>query len=106
MFKKIGLLFIMLLTMGFTLHDVYISSMKMELIPTSGELQLTLQVFTDDLELVLQSQSGEEIQLNPDRQATNSLPKPKLYLNCFDCIFAHETNTITYVKNKSRESCC
>ena len=73
MFKKIGLLFVMLLTMGFTLHDVYISSMKMELIPTSGELQLTLQVFTDDLELVLQSQSGEEIQLNPDRQATNSL---------------------------------
>ena len=56
MFKKIGLLFIMLLTMGFTLHDVYISSMKMELIHTSGELKLTLKVFTDDLELVLQSQ--------------------------------------------------
>ena len=72
-FKAIGLLFVMLIAVGFTIHDVYISSMKMELIPATGELQLTLQVFTDDLESVLQSQSGEQIQLNPDRQVRDSL---------------------------------
>ena len=56
--------FIVLFT-SFDVHEVYISSLQMELKQQSGEIQLTLQLFTDDLETVLQSRIDSRIQLDP-----------------------------------------
>ncbi len=39
----------MVLFTSFDVHEVYISSLQMEWKQQSGEIQLTLQLFTDDL---------------------------------------------------------
>ena len=70
--------FIVLFT-SFDVHEVYISSLQMEWKQQSGEIQLTLQLFTDDLETVLQSRTDSRIQLDPDNQSVDSLLV--LYLN-------------------------
>ena len=62
-----------LLFSSFGSHDVYISSLQIELIPETDELQLILQVFTDDLESVLQNRAVQSLVLDPDSQDIDSL---------------------------------
>lgn len=62
-----------LLFSSFGSHEVYISSLQMELIPQTAELQLILQVFTDDLEQVLQNRSETSLVLDPDSEAIDPL---------------------------------
>ena len=58
------------LGLAFTKHDVYLSSMEIVVQPPDRDLQITLRVFTDDLELVLQQQHDLELKLNPDHSAS------------------------------------
>lgn len=59
----------MVLSLSFVKHDVYLSSMEIVVKPPQKDLQITLRVFTDDLELVLQNQFDSSLHLNPDSAA-------------------------------------
>ena len=50
-------------------HEVYISSMEMVIQGPDRDVQITLRVFTDDLEAVLQNRSTPILQLDPDHAA-------------------------------------
>lgn len=47
-------------------HDYYISTTNVRVIPESQQIQLTSRFFIDDIEALMQSKTGENIQLQPD----------------------------------------
>jgi len=55
---------------AFWLHNFYVSTTSIRFVPQENTLQITTQVFMDDLEAVLRYNGNDKIQLNPsDEQA-------------------------------------
>ena len=51
-------------------HDYYISTTTVRVVPESQQIQLTSRFFIDDIEALMQSKTGENIQLQPDTDTT------------------------------------
>jgi len=67
--RIISLFFLTLITIScFALHKFYVSTTSIKYIPEDRSLQITAQVFTDDLEFTLQKITSG-IKLNPDNNA-------------------------------------
>ena len=66
--RIISLFFLTLITIScFALHKFYVSTTSIKYIPEDRSLQITAQVFTDDLEFTLQKITSG-IKLNPDNK--------------------------------------
>lgn len=79
--KKIIFVFITISLASFTLHKYYLSYTKINYAKDSKSLQVTMKIFTDDLENVLNQQFKINAQLNSDREINNINKHLSEYIN-------------------------
>ncbi len=53
---------------GFCSHKYYVSTTQIDYVEEKTELQITIRLFTDDLEDLLQTRYDAQIRLNPDNK--------------------------------------
>lgn len=65
--KYVALALFLGLCYSFVRHEVYVSSTELVITEPQREIQLTVRVFTDDLEQVLQTRYEATVLLDPDK---------------------------------------
>lgn len=73
---KIGIFILMISLMSFTTHKYYVSLTQIEHNEKEKSVEITLQVFTDDLEWCLNKQFHQNFSIG----STNELPKTNQFL--------------------------
>lgn len=79
--RKLLFLFIVIPLVSFTLHKYYLSYTKINYSDKSKSLQITMKVFTDDLENAINKQFKIDSKLNSDKEINNANKYLSEYIN-------------------------
>ncbi len=95
MYKKFKLsaLFLLLLfslTLNGYAHKFYVSLCRIHYVPDSARLQITIRIFTDDLEKALWEQDVSEVRLGTDREPPEADSLLSAYLLRHFSLLVHE----------------
>lgn len=71
----------MLIASGFTLHKYYMSITQIDYNQKAGSLEITMKLFTDDLEKAVEAGTTEKLKLGTDNESTKANDLIKKYLN-------------------------
>lgn len=80
-FKKIIVILLVLPLFAFTMHKYYVSLCEIEYLKEKQSVQITLGVFIEDLEFILNKNSGKQLNLGSKTEAGNIDDYYKKYLN-------------------------
>lgn len=80
-FKKIILILLVLPLFAFTMHKYYVSLCEIEYLKEKQSVQITLGVFIEDLEFILNKNSGKQLNLGSKTEVGNIDDYYKKYLN-------------------------
>ncbi|MHB1107132.1 MAG: DUF6702 family protein [Lutibacter sp.] len=93
-FKKIIILLLVLPLFAFTMHKYYVSLCEIEYLKEKQSIQITLGVFIEDLEFILDKNSGKSLNLASKTEVANVDDYYKKYLNEHLQIFANGKNQL------------
>jgi hypothetical protein len=79
--KKIIVILLVLPLFAFTMHKYYVSLCEIEYLKEKQSIQITLGVFIEDLEFILNKNSGKQLNLGSKTEAGNIDDYYKKYLN-------------------------
>ena len=74
------LLFVWVLFVQTTIHPYYVSTMEIDYRPDRSALQITIRVFTDDWQLMLNTDYDQDLRLDPDSDAAQTVIHSSDYL--------------------------
>lgn len=80
-FKKIIVILLVLPLFAFTMHKYYVSLCEIEYLKEKQSIQITLGVFIEDLEFILNKNSGKQLNLGSKTEVGNIDDHYKKYLN-------------------------
>ena len=72
--------FVWVLFVQATIHPYYVSTMEIDYRPDRSALQITIRVFTDDWQLMLNTDYEQELRLDPDSDAAQTVIHSSDYL--------------------------
>ena len=72
--------FVWVLFVQATIHPYYVSTMEIDYRPDRSALQITIRVFTDDWQLMLNTDYDQELRLDPDSDAAQTVIHSSDYL--------------------------
>ncbi|KUO69250.1 MAG: hypothetical protein APF83_04290 [Lutibacter sp. BRH_c52] len=93
-FKKIIVILFVLPLFAFTLHKYYVSLCEIEYLKEKQSIQITLGVFIEDLEFILDKNSGKSLNLASKTEVANVDDYYKKYLNEHLQILANGKNQL------------
>ncbi|HCE55940.1 MAG TPA: hypothetical protein DER05_13485 [Lutibacter sp.] len=93
-FKKIIVILFVLPLFAFTLHKYYVSLCEIEYLKEKQSIQITLGVFIEDLEFILDKNSGKSLNLASKAEIANVDDYYKKYLNEHLQILANGKNQL------------
>ena len=73
-------LFAWVLFVKATIHPYYVSTMEIDYRPNRSALQITIRVFTDDWQLMINTVYDQDLRLDPDSDAAQTLIHSSDYL--------------------------
>jgi hypothetical protein len=93
-FKKIIVILLVLPLFAFTMHKYYVSLCEIEYLKEKQSIQITLGVFIEDLEVLLNKNSGKQLNLASKTEIANVDDYYKKYLNEHLQISANDKNQL------------
>jgi len=72
--------FVWVLFVQATIHPYYVSTMEIDYRPDRSALQITIRVFTDDWQLMLNTDYDQDLRLDPDSDAAQTVIHSSDYL--------------------------
>ena len=73
-------LFAWVLFVKATIHPYYVSTMEIDYRPNRSALQITIRVFTDDWQLMINTVYDQDLRLDPDSDAAQTVIHSSDYL--------------------------